>query len=202
MENNPLFDKYGKTLEKDDVIFKEKDAGETMYIIQEGSVVISREMQGREHVVAVLEKGEFFGEMAIVNRTPRTATAKAGEKTALLAFDRQGFQQMVEKNPKIALNMIDKLCRRLQHANSQIHHLAQQNLMEQLLLNLYYLPVEPHQGTSLTKVLEELGLHLDTPMVILQEKLLELETKGVVEIRDDMLYVVSKAGIKELIKSN
>lgn len=125
MDPNPLQQKYGRVFEPGDLIFEEDEEGDHMFIIQEGKVQISRTLSGRDTPMAVLEKGEFFGEMAIVNRIRRTARARAVTQTTLLAFDRAGLEQLVEKNPKIALSIIDRLCRRLGTANSQIRQMSQ-----------------------------------------------------------------------------
>lgn len=125
MDSNPLLQKYGRVFEPGDLIFEEDEVGDHMFIIQEGQVQISRTINGKDTAMALLEKGEFFGEMAIVNRIRRTARARAHQRTQLLAFDRVGLEQLVEKNPKIALSIIDRLCRRLGAANSQIRQMAQ-----------------------------------------------------------------------------
>ncbi|POR04076.1 hypothetical protein AU468_03630 [Alkalispirochaeta sphaeroplastigenens] len=125
--DNPLFERYGKTVEDGTVLFREDEPGETMYIIQSGAVRIVKTINGRDHVLARLEKGDFFGEMAIVSRTARTATAVAEGTTEILSFDRAGFEGMIAKNTKIAMRVIDTLCRRLQRANQQMQDLAEQS---------------------------------------------------------------------------
>jgi CRP-like cAMP-binding protein len=125
MEPTPLLQKYGRVFEPGELIFDEDEEGDHMFIIQEGQVQISRTINGKDTTMAFLEKGEFFGEMAIVNRIRRTARARAHHRTQLLAFDRVGLEQLVEKNPKIALSIIDRLCRRLGAANTQIRQMSQ-----------------------------------------------------------------------------
>lgn len=202
MDGNPLLDKYGKTLDEGETIFKENDDGEHMFIIQEGRVQISRNLQGRDHVMAILEKGDFFGEMAIVNRIKRTATAKAASRTVLLAFDRQGFQQMVEKNPKIALNIIDKLCRRLQQANAHIQHMAKQNNVEQILLHIYYQFADKGgaAGIEVHVLLEELGMNLQCPREEFQEQIDFLKERKILEEKGSQLFLRDKADLQKLIK--
>jgi len=125
MESSPLLQNYGRVFEPGELIFDEDEEGDRMFIIQEGQVQISRTINGKDTPMALLEKGEFFGEMAIVNRIRRTARARAHQHTQLLAFDRAGLEQLVEKNPKIALNIIDRLCRRLGSVNAQIRQMSE-----------------------------------------------------------------------------
>ena len=203
MDNNPLLDKYGKVLQDGETIFNENEDGEHMFIIQEGKVQISRKLQGKDQVIAVLEKGDFFGEMAIVNRIKRTATAKAAAPTTLLAFDRLGFQQMVEKNPKIALNIIDKLCRRLAQANSTIQNISQANHTEQILLHIYYQFIEKgsdHKSLKRHQLLEELGMNLQLSREDFELQLNFLTSRGILSGDADELVMVDRAAFQKLIK--
>jgi CRP/FNR family cyclic AMP-dependent transcriptional regulator len=148
MEKNPLISRYGRELEAGETVFKEGDSGDRMYIIQEGTMQVLKRFGKEESLLAELEKGDFFGEMALVSRIERTATVKAKVKSVLLEFDRQGFQGMIEKNAKIALNVIDKLCRRLQNANQQLASLSSGYDGKKLLLNLYW-TFQDSEGESL-----------------------------------------------------
>jgi len=201
MAENPLFEKYGQTFEAGKVIFREGDQGDHMYIIQGGQVKISKNVGGREHELAVLEKGDFFGEMAIVSRIARTATATAVNTTQLLAFDRQGFMGMIEKNAKIALNIIDKLGRRLQNANSQIQMMYQRNQRSLIALNLYTRfnerkPDEQH--LSLDRTVEQMALNLETPPDIVRDHLNELAKSEIVSIKGNAVYLLDKNKLNQI----
>ncbi|CAG0961310.1 partial Cyclic AMP receptor protein, partial [Anaerolineae bacterium] len=74
-ESDQLFARFGKTCGAGEVLFREGDAGDRMYVIQSGAVRISKTVKGEEKTLAILGPGEFFGEMAILNAKPRTATA-------------------------------------------------------------------------------------------------------------------------------
>jgi CRP/FNR family cyclic AMP-dependent transcriptional regulator len=166
MASNQLFEKYGRTVSPGTFIFREDDEGDRMFIIQEGKVRITKNIAGKEHILTVLEKGDFFGEMAIVTNTRRTASATAVGEVSLLAFDRQGFLSMIEKNAKIALNIIDKLCRRLQHANLQIQHLKKKNEKSLVALNLLYAFTEKEKDDPripFDRTIEEIALNLEVP---------------------------------------
>lgn len=131
-----LYARFGQRAEGGTVIFQEGEEGDQMFIIQEGLVKVSRPVGGKEHVLAVLGKGDFFGEMALVTRERRTATVTALEPVRLLAFNREGFLNMINKNPRIALNIIDKLCRRLAYANQHLRHLARKDARGLIAMNL------------------------------------------------------------------
>ncbi len=201
MAENPLFEKYGQTTEAGKAIFHEGETGDRMFIIQSGRVRISKMIDGREHELAILEKGDFFGEMAIVSRINRTATATAVNATQLLAFDRQGFTGMIEKNAKIALNVIDKLCRRLENANSQIQLMFQRNQRSLIALNLYSKfgdrPAN-EQHLPLDKVVEQISLNLETPGKLVSSYLEGFVAADILSIKGNVVRLIDRKKLSRL----
>ncbi len=128
MEKSTLFERFGQTIKPGRVIFQEGDTGDTMYIIQHGRVKITKRVSDVDKILMVLEKGDFFGEMAIIRQIKRTATATAVDTCGLLTFNREGFFNMISKNTNIAMNIIEKLCLRLEIADNQIRDLAKRDL--------------------------------------------------------------------------
>jgi CRP-like cAMP-binding protein len=199
-----LFEKYGMTVDSGKVLFSEGETGEHMYIIQDGSVRISKNIDGRDHILAVLGKGDFFGEMAIVTSTTRTATATAASTVQLLKFDREGFVNMVEKNARIAMNVIDKLCRRLQQANLQIQHLVRRNERALIALNLHYAFTEQGmgpEGLDFTKTLRELSLNMEFPQDKIRSFLDELRQQKIIIVEGSKIFLVDDARLKEIADS-
>ncbi len=94
-------------------IFREGDGGDTMFIVQEGEVEILREVHGREARLAVLEEGDFFGEMALLEGLPRVASARAETDCVLLRIDESTFDHMIHSNPEIPVRMLRKLSQRV-----------------------------------------------------------------------------------------
>jgi hypothetical protein len=94
-------------------IFEEGDASTDMYIIEDGRVEILKRRIGEEKSVAVLEAGDFFGEMSLLEETPREVSAKVVSDCSLLRIDHSTFDQIVRENPEIAVRMLRKLSRRL-----------------------------------------------------------------------------------------
>jgi hypothetical protein len=104
-------------LKEGDFIFREGDLGTEMYIIHEGKIEILNKMGGKETVIAVLEKGDFFGEMSILEDMPRAASARALTPTKLLAINGSTFDQMLRDNPEVGVRMMRKLSRRLRETD-------------------------------------------------------------------------------------
>ena len=118
-EKNP-FAKFLKHYAKGTVLFQEGDEGEDMYIIQSGKVAIKKRVPHGEAVLAVLEKGDFFGEMAVLERMPRSAGAEMVEDGDLIVIGSDIFGDMIKANPEIAVRMLRKYSIRLRDADRQI----------------------------------------------------------------------------------
>lgn len=115
---------YVTTYNPGDKIFGEGDLGTEMFIIQEGEVHIVKHLGEKHKILTALEKGDFFGEMAVIESAPRTADAIAQTNVTLLAINGSRFDEMIRKNPEIAIRIIRKYSRRLREANRLLETLA------------------------------------------------------------------------------
>ena len=120
---SPMFAKFGKRFPLGTVLFREGDRGEEMFILQSGKVKISKKIRGVEKTLATLEKGEFFGEMAILNDKPRSASAETIEDCDMLVIDRKTFETLLRSNVEIAIRFIKRLADRLRETNDQMEAL-------------------------------------------------------------------------------
>lgn len=118
-----LVQKFGKKVMAGTVLFKDGEAGHQMFVIHSGKIKITKQIGDIEKTLAILPAGEFFGEMAILNDEPRTATAVVVEDSQLLVIDPKTFEAMIKGNSEISLRMIKKLAQRLKQADEQIESL-------------------------------------------------------------------------------
>jgi CRP-like cAMP-binding protein len=107
-----------------DVIFQQGELGTEMFIIHEGTVEIVKHIAGESHVLSRLEKGDFFGEMAILESTARSADAVAVTEVRCLAINGSQFDEMLRKNPEVAVRIIRKYSKRLREANALLERLV------------------------------------------------------------------------------
>ena len=102
-----------------EVIFSEGDGGNEMYIIHSGKVEISRMTKCGKQILAIIGAGSFFGEMALLNDTRRTATAKAIEPVTLQPLNKESMIERIGSDPKFALLLITILSERLINTTSR-----------------------------------------------------------------------------------
>src|SRR3972149_3952503 len=121
--SSEVFDKYRVTFKKGDLIFAEGDLGSEMFIIQSGKVRIFKNIDGYDQTLTVLEKGDFFGEMSILEGMPRAASAETEEDCELIKINSANFVAMIKSNIEIAIRIMRKLSLRLREANVQIERL-------------------------------------------------------------------------------
>lgn len=136
MADDKLFAKVGRTCPAGTILFRDGEAGSEMYVLKRGRVRIFKEVRGEEKTLAMLGPGEFFGEMAILNDKPRTASAEVVEETDLLVIDGKTFGAMVVSNTEIAVRLIRKLARRLDNANELIDILMHRDPKARVILGL------------------------------------------------------------------
>jgi CRP/FNR family transcriptional regulator/CRP/FNR family cyclic AMP-dependent transcriptional regulator len=110
---------------KDAVIFFENEEGDFFFMILEGRIKVTiLGDDGREVILSMLGQGDFFGEMALLDNEPRSATAIAVEESELLSLHRNDFQAVLSDNRSIMGALIRILTARLRRANHQISTLA------------------------------------------------------------------------------
>ena len=114
MPDKSPFTKFLRTYQESDIIFEGNSLGSEMYVIHSGKVRLTTKKMGRDVILATLGPGEFFGEMALVDSSPRTATAIAAEdNTRLITLDQDKFLYLVSQQPAFALTIMHELCRRI-----------------------------------------------------------------------------------------
>ena len=107
--------KFRQRYRKSEVIFEEGSTGSEMYLIHRGRVLLSvRRNETQQVPLVVLNPGDFFGEMALVDDSPRSTSASSAEDdTELIVMDRARFLFMVRQQPEFALSLMHTLCQRL-----------------------------------------------------------------------------------------
>ena len=104
-----------------EVIFEENSPGAEMYIVHSGRVrLFAHGENGEEVTLATVKEGDFFGEMTLIDKSPRSATAMAEEDTRLVVLDRPRFLYMIRQQPKFAFTVMRVLCERIRETNAAL----------------------------------------------------------------------------------
>jgi CRP-like cAMP-binding protein len=104
---------FNRTYPKNNMIFAEAMPGKELYIIQKGSVKITKIVNGNEVLLAVLKAGDIFGEMSLIENKPRSASAIAYEDAVMLAVNKDNFARMVTTQPQIIARLTQLLAERI-----------------------------------------------------------------------------------------
>lgn len=111
------------------VLFRTGDEGDAMYLIEEGTVRICvRAKDGHEVTLTELHRGDFFGEMALLDGKPRSADAKVAEDARLAVLSREHFLLFMRSNANVALEMLTALANRLRETDELLRHTATRNV--------------------------------------------------------------------------
>lgn len=116
---NPLKE-YAVPYQKGDIIFREGEKGSEMFVIQSGKVEIYKEINGVKIFSQIMEKGDFFGEMSLLESLPRTANAVMIEDGELIVINATIFDQMIRQNIEIAVRMLRKFSTRLRETMAKL----------------------------------------------------------------------------------
>jgi putative methionine-R-sulfoxide reductase with GAF domain len=109
----------GKIYPDGTVIFQEGEEGDRMYVVQSGSVRITKKSSAGEIPIAVIEKGEIFGEMALFDRLPRSATATAMGDTRILGIDKNKLFQTIDRDPTLLFRLIESMSARIRKLDEE-----------------------------------------------------------------------------------
>ncbi len=121
VDTRAMLERFARHLATGEKLFDEGEPGDSMYVIQSGRIRLFRRVGQSEVAIAVLRQGEVFGEMALLEGLPRTASAVAAEVSVVVEVTRVQFEQMVRENGEVALRILRKLSARLREADRQIN---------------------------------------------------------------------------------
>ena len=122
------------------VVLEGDDSVQALYLIASGSVqVYMTGVDGRETILSFLERGDFFGEMSLIDGEPRSASVRTVTDAQLLIIHRESFLTLIRQSPEIAMGLLSEMSKRLRKANRQIGSLSTMSVSGRVagtLLNL------------------------------------------------------------------
>ncbi len=134
---------------RDEVIFHEGDPGDSLHVVVEGRVKITRESaEGEEAIVAVLSPGDSFGEIVLLDGAPRSATATAMDATETMTMPRSMFVELVEGGSPFRAQLLTGLAQRVRRLTNQLAEVHFLDLAGRLALQLTRLAEESAPGST------------------------------------------------------
>jgi len=118
----------GKVYSDGEIIFKEGDVGEGMYVIQSGKINITKKATSGELVIATLQSGEIFGEMALFDRLPRSATARASGNARILSIDKKKLFSTISRDPTLVFKLLESMSQRIRKLDEEFMKLKKSNI--------------------------------------------------------------------------
>lgn len=187
-------------------VFQEGDVGEALYILSVGMIKLSKvDLGGHEKTLAILQPPEFFGEMALVGETTRSATAVAlGEVEAYLLFQ-DDFNKLITHHPAIGRNVSLTLARRLRGMDDEAQILSYkdaQGRVAYVLLRLYHggvIEIADDDRALVRLTHQELANLAGTSRETVTRALKVLEGEGVIETRPKEIFLSDPQGLEEIL---
>lgn len=176
-----------------------------MFVVRTGRVRISRKVRGGKKTFAVLGPGEFFGEMAIINDKPRSASAEALEDVQLLELDALLVEKMVVDEAEIGLRILKNMTRRLAEADSLIAILTKRDPRTRVILGLLReaelrgIPGKALDSTIVTRDLDDLAEELGVKRPELDETVTRMIRVGIVKPILEGVEISSAAKLNEFL---
>lgn len=113
----------GRVYEDGEIVMRQGDIGECMFVIQEGKVGVYMQRDGEDMLLAEPGEGEVLGEMAVFERQPRSATVKAHGRARILTIDKKSFLRRVHEDPSLAFRMLQTLSHRVRELDQEVARL-------------------------------------------------------------------------------
>lgn len=207
---NPMFDRFCKTYAPGEVIIPEFEKGETFYFIKFGTVQVVRCIHGEKKNLAILRKGEFFGEMAILDDSPRGASCIARTETTCLVFNKQNFESIIAGNPMCMLSLLKLFCRRYY---DQYRRLNNQKISDtSIRINDLFLMynektvLSPHedpasQKRQFTLTVPDIADWIGIPLETAQDEVAKLVKARKIQVFDSYIIVNNISDTKRTVDS-
>ena len=194
---NEIINQYGKQYAPGDYIFQEGDSGEEMFIIHAGKVNITKKTDEGEKVLVTLSSGDFFGEMAVIDKAPRSASAVAAEDTTCIVLNEELFEQQMQRNAKIVKKILKNMSARLRAMNEQLQNLTSKDY-NMRVVNTLLLHVNKNGDNStlaMDSLVQQTGMEQNIDK--LNEILSAMEKAKVITHGGDSITVSSSANIEK-----
>lgn len=200
----PAFERFAKQYEPGEVIIAEYEPGDSFYLLQSGRVQLVKCVNGSSKNLDILKPGEFFGEMAILDNSPRSATCVASGNVKCLEFNKENFELLITGNPQMALMLLKIFCKRIYDQKRRFRILVIKDLQARMAdvflmldeMNPIANPAEKQRRFNVTipDIAHWSGLSVETA----RDEINKLVEKRKVELYDNYIIVNNIMDMKRM----
>ncbi len=185
-----------RTYEKDEVIFLEGEPCQGLYIVREGSVKIYKlSPEGREQILSYIKPIDSFNEVAVFDGGPNPANVSAAEPTTLWVVPRAAIVELIQRNPQVALAVIQNLGARLRHLVGLVEDLS----LRQVSARLAKLLLETATSEERALTQQEMAARLGTVREMIGRSLKQLEARGLIETERGKIVILDREELEKLV---
>lgn len=201
------FERFAKLYEPGQVIISEFEPGDSFYLIQKGNVQLIKCVNGSKKNLDILKPGEIFGEMAILDNSPRSATCMAVGKVKCLEFNKENFQLLITGNPQIALHLLKLFCKRINDQKRRFRILCindlQARLSDVFLLLDEMNPTanENEKQRKFNVTINDVANWAGLSAEVTKDELTKLSAQRKVEIYDDYMIISNINEMRRLFEA-
>ncbi len=201
----PAFARFAKIYHPGQVIISEYEPGDCFYLIQAGQVQLVKTVNGSNKNLDILMPSEIFGEMAILDNTPRSATCMALDTVKCLEFNKENFEQLIGGNPQMALILLKLFCKRIYDQKRRFKILTIQDTSARVgevfvmfdELNPMQNPSERSRRFNLT--VQDISHWAGLPIDDVREEIEHLVDKHKIEVYDSYIIVANMVDMKRMV---
>jgi len=191
-----LFKKFGRAYERDSSIFNEGDSGNEMFYVLSGRVCLEKVSCQVKKVLAEMEAGQYFGEMAALINVRRSATARALEDCHLAVIDGNTFSNLVRESRDVGIVMLKEFSRQLKNSNTALDELT--NLWTRMVIVIHFMD---HAPVNIEEQLPRLALLTQKESAEIRELINELARQDIFVIKNGLMMEVATAKMWSLLDS-
>lgn len=200
---------FTQTYGEGEVVFKRGDLATSMMVVVEGKIQISSpRLEDDKIVFATMHSGDVFGEIALIDGHHRSADATVLEPTELLILERDDFLGTLEHNPKLCIDLLKILCKRIRHTNELLEDFTILDLRRRLAKRLAYLNQGSGQRASsdlnftVQIPTEELIAMMGVSHDAIIKQLQLWNDNGMVRLDDDRVTVLDQDRLTNIINED
>jgi len=222
LENLPLFGELSeeeqvevwshvnsRSYTKSNIILFEEDPGDSLFIIKEGKVKITRlSEEGKEVILSILGEGEFFGEMSLLDGESRSANVIALSDCEVFILKRDDFLEILKNTPQIAITLLEELAYRIRKSDEQIEYLSLADAENRVAMTILRIAEETGTFKMGQVTIEELPMQQDmanmsgTSRETISRMLSDFTDKGFIERKGKKLVLLDYEKFKSVFSKS